>query len=207
MIIIVPFLIFLLVADFVSFNNSFYKKGFSKYNVYKSVPQADSLHSSVINFVNGKSNDLPSVFNNREKQHLLDVRNTIRNLRILLHILGVLFIFLLIFYKKTKKQFNNLIGQTLFFGGLLTIAVSMIIFLLINFDFSTSFESFHRLFFEKGSYLFDPTREIIVRLYPEQLFMDIGIRISKWVFALSAIFIAIGMFLIKQNKKNKNRRK
>ena len=77
------------------------------------------------------------------------------------------------------------------------------LFLLINLDFPLTFESFHRLFFEKGTYTFDPAKEMLVNLYPEQLFMDLGIKISKWAIVAAGLLILLGAVLLFRPKKQK----
>ncbi|MBI2649915.1 DUF1461 domain-containing protein [Candidatus Woesearchaeota archaeon] len=206
LVLILPFLLFLLVLNFVGFDSSFYSQKFSEYNVGNISP----LHEKVISFIEGKINELPGDFNEREKQHLLDVRNAATISTIVLYILVFLFILLLIASILTLKVNNlitNFIGKILVFGGVLTIALAAILFFLINSDFSSTFESFHSLFFKKGTYVFDPAKEIIVRLYPEQLFMDLGIKISKGVVLMSAIAILLGSFLVFKSKSKKNKNK
>lgn len=203
MIIIVPSLVFLLIANFVSFDNSFYRKEFLKYNVYKDVPQADFLHEKVINFIDGKSNDIPNAFNQRETQHLEDVRKLIQVSKILLCILVILFLLLAILSAlklKTKRSIINFFGRALAFGGIFTVVMAVVLLLSVSLDFSSAFESFHLMLFEKGTYVFDPAKEIIVSLYPGQLFMDIGIRILAWVFIVSVVTSLLGMFLIFKKK-------
>ena len=95
----------------------------------------------------------------------------------------------------------NFFGDVLLYGGLLTIISSAILFLLMIFDFAAAFESFHVLFFEKGSYVFDPSKEMLVRIYPEDLFMDLGLRIMKFVLLISPIITFTGKFLITKTKK------
>jgi len=209
LIIILPFLIFLLILNFTGFSDSFYREKFSEYNVLKNVPQADSLHEKVMEFINGKSSELPKEFNYREGQHLLDVRNIIRIAAILIYSLVILFLLLLIassFILNANARIINFIGKILVFGGLLTIILAALLFFIINSNFSPAFESFHQLFFQKGTYLFDPAKEIIVNLYPEKLFMDLGIRMSKLVVITSAITILIGAFLLLKSKKIKKSR-
>ncbi len=206
LILILPFTLFLLVLHFVGFNSSFYSQKFSEYNV----KNISSLHEKVISFITGKINELPDEFNEKEKQHLFDVRNAATISTIVLYILVFLFISLLIASILTLKVNNlitNFIGKILVFGGVLAIALAAILFFFINSDFSSTFESFHKLFFEKGTYVFDPAKEIIVRLYPEQLFMDLGIKISKWVILASFILILLGAFLIFKPKSKKNKNK
>src|SRR3989338_1164761 len=211
MILILPFLLFLLVLNFMSFDSSFYQKKFSEYNVQQNVPNAFSLHEKVMNLVGGKSNELPNEFNERERLHLLDVRNAVRISTLLLYALIALFILLIIasaFILKANNYITNFVSKVLFFGGVLTVALALVLFFLISSDFSSAFESFHMLLFEQGTYLFDPAKEMIVNLYPEQLFMDLGLRISKSVMLASAAIILIGaaMILKSKSKKNKNRK-
>ena len=207
MILILPFVLFLLVLNVVGFNNSFYREKFSKYGVDGNI---SSLHEKVINFVKGENQELPNEFNERERQHLLDVRNIVSVSKLSLYVLFLLFTLLLLmsaFMLKINNYIANFIGRVLVFGGFLTIALASILFFFINFDFASAFEAFHSLFFDKGTYAFDPAKELIVNLYPEQLFMDLGLKISKWAVLASVIVILAGAFLIFKSKSKKNKNK
>ncbi len=206
LILILPFLIFLIALNFVSFDMSFYEKKFSEYKVQQEVPEASSLNEKIIDFITGKNNELPNEFNEREKQHLWDVRKIVSASTIALYAFIALFILLLVisaFILKVNSYILNFVGKVLVFGGFLTVILAMILFFLINSDFSATFESFHRLFFEKGTYVFDPAKEMIVRLYPEQIFTDLGINVSKGVIIASATLILLGALLVFKSKKNK----
>lgn len=206
LILILPFLLFLLVLDYVAFNKGFYEEKFAELNVQQGVPGAMPLHEKVIRFISGKSGQLPKEFNEREKQHLLDVRKITGILTIALYSLIVLFVLLLAisaFALKINNYLMNFVGKVLVFGGFLTVALAAALFFMVSSDFPNAFESFHGLFFGKGTYTFDPADEIIVKLYPEQLFMDLGLRISKGVFFASAAAIAIGAFLMLKPKRTK----
>ena len=165
-------------------------------------------NEKVIDFIKGKNKELPSEFNSKEQQHLWDVRGVVKILTIILYSLIALFILLLFISAFTLKINNyiiNFVGKVLLFGGFLTILLAALVFLLINYDFSTAFESFHTLLFQKGTYTFDPAKEVIVKLYPEQFFMDIGAKISKEVIAVSAVIILLGSYLIFKSKNKKNK--
>lgn len=206
LVLILPFLLFLLALNFGALDNLFFKEKFSEYKVEQKIPQAVSLHGKVINFITGKNNELPNDFNEREKQHLWDVRNIIKISTILLYALIILFVLLLLisaFILKVNNFITNFVGKVLVFGGFLTIVLAAALFFLINSDFTAAFESFHKLFFQQGTYSFNPAKEIIVNLYPEQLFMDIGIRMSKWVIIASSAIILLGAFFILTSKKKK----
>ncbi len=205
LILILPVLLILLATNFAGFNLSFYKEKFLQYDVEKKVPEAESLHNKVIDFIKGNSNQPPNEFNDKEKQHLWDVRNAIKYGRISLYFLIVLFVFLLLFSAfiiKANNAITNFIGKIFLYGGILTIVTAAILFFLINFDFSTAFGAFHQTFFKSGTYTFD-AKETIVNLYPEQLFMDLGLRVSKWVVISAAFIILTGILLVFRSKKNK----
>lgn len=209
LILVFPFLLFLAVSNWAVFDNSFYQQKFLEYGVQQDVPQAASLHEGIIGFIEGDANELPNAFSEREKQHLLDVRKIVGILTILLYALIVMFVVFLvasIFILKFNKFVLDFVGKVLVFGGFLTVLLAAILFFLISSDFSASFESFHRLLFTDGTYAFDPAKEMIVRLYPEQIFMDIGIAISKWAILASAVVILLGALLLLKSKSKKNKK-
>ena len=206
LVLILPFLLFLAVLNFAAFDSKFYREKFSKYGVLNDVSGADSIHDKIISFIKGEDSRLPKELNDREKAHLADVRNIAKISRILPYILLVMsaFLFLLsAFILKVNNSIINFVGKALVSGGLLTIILAAALFFLISSDFANAFESFHRIFFEKGTYVFDPAKELLVRIYPEHLFMDLGIRISKYVIISSFIIISLGAFLIFMSKKQK----
>ncbi len=207
MILILPFVIFLTLLHTLGFDESYLNEKIPQYaSQYNS--RVLILHESVLNFIQGKSNELPDDFTEREKQHLLDVKKLAQISIIVLYGLIFLFAVLLVLSLSVLKVNNlimNFIGKVLLFGGLLTLILGFALLLLISSNFSVTFEWFHRLFFEKGSYVFEPSKEIIVTIYPETLFMDIGIRISKWFFILSILIIVLGAILIFKSKSKKNK--
>ena len=206
-ILIIPFLIFLAAFKYASFDEEFYDEKFAQYEVDRHVPNASSLNQKIISFVTGKGNELPEL-NEREKRHLMDVRNAIRASTAAFYFLSVLFVslsFASAFILRDKYKTADFAGKILAFGGLLTVAFSLALFLLINFNFQSAFEQFHVMLFGQGTYTFDASKELLVNIYPEQLFMNLGLRISKLVIISAVIIMSLGfLFLsISKNKKNK----
>lgn len=201
-----PFLILLLTLNFAAFDSSFYRQKFLEYGVYGDVPKADFLHEKVINFIKSSSDELPDEFSQREKQHLWDVRRLANILKIALYILIALFALLLIgsaLALKAGSRILNFVGGALVLGGIFSFALAAFLLLLISFSFSSAFESFHSLFFQEGTYIFDPAMEMIVMIYPEQLFMDLGMTASKWVLISSALAALFGAVLTFKSKNKK----
>lgn len=210
LILILPILIFLISADLAAFNDSFYKEEFGKYGVKTDVPEAEILHGKVIDYITGKSNSLPNLFNEREKQHLADVRNLVKDFNIAIYIFLILFVLMLVlfgFLLREEHHITGFVGKTLIYGGVLAIIISVVLLLLALFIFTSSFDSFHKIFFEQGTYTFNPENELIVKLYPEGLFRDLGIRIIKKVILMSFLVVISGFVLLPafKSKKIKNR--
>jgi len=206
LIFISPVLLFLFVSNLTAFDNSFYREKFSEYKIQQDLPQANVIHEKVINYIKGKNDELPNQFNEREKHHLWDVRKFVYTFNNLMYILIALFVMLStisLYHLKINRMALNFFGKILFFGGLLTLIIALVLSILLSMNFSTTFELFHKLFFENGTYVFDPSKEIIVRLYPEQLFMDIGIKILKGVVIASFIAGMPGLLLIYKSKNKK----
>ena len=193
------FIVLSVSFNIYAYNSSFYKKEFEKYKVYDDVKNADELHGKVIDFIKGQSNILPDEFSQREKSHLEDVRNVIKTSNMLFYFFAAAYVILSVYLSKNgndrKKEFGNII----FYSGIFTIAFGALLFLFVYFNFDSTFEVFHKLFFSGGTYMFDPSKEIIVRLYPEQLFMDIGMRIAMATFIISLLLITAGAVSRKKN--------
>ncbi|MBI4452787.1 DUF1461 domain-containing protein [Candidatus Woesearchaeota archaeon] len=199
-------LIFILSVNSAAFSGRFYEREFLKHDVGKNVHGYLELHQSVINFIKGESGFLPDRFNEREKQHLQDVRRLVLFSRAAMYLLMALSGILLILSanKFSKRaEFWKFIGNALFFSGLSALLAGIVVFSLVSLSFSSSFDSFHKLFFHEGTYSFDPDTEIIVNIYPEGLFLDLGLRIAKFAAAASLIIMIIGAFLVFKNKRIK----
>jgi integral membrane protein (TIGR01906 family) len=59
------------------------------------------------------------------------------------------------------------------------------VFAVVAFD--AAFEVFHRLFFSAGSYTFDPARDRLVQLFPEQFWTEIAIAVGVVVLGAAIV--------------------
>lgn len=104
-------------------------------------------------------------------------------------LLGISSIVLIIkkkFFNKLKLHNHNLE----YWSSLLIITIFSFIFIttLIN-GFEKSFEKFHHIFFQgKDNWLFDPTKDEIIRILPQQYFLDCALLI---LIIISIISISI----------------
>jgi integral membrane protein (TIGR01906 family) len=214
LILIIPPLLLLSNFKLILFNENYYKEEFRKYNIYSQFPDADKTNSDVLDYF--KNNDKlikNNFFNDREKQHLLDVKNLINSVFSLFNYLLLIFFILLIILvmiTKNKKNLIKYISAILTYGSILTLIKILFFFLLTKLNFTSFFTSFHKLFFPQGNWLFNPAIDKIILLYPENFFYDIAQKIILDTLFWAVILFLIGTLLLitlnnKIFKHNKNK--
>ena len=200
---LIPIILLIFNFNNVVFNGDFYKKEFSKYNVYSNLAQYDveKINKEVLFYLkNGKNQEIIAndFFNAREKQHLLDVRNLIAKLFFAYHISIFLFLssFLALclhFNFKFRKIIEKFL-LALLSGNFFVLVAGILLFFLWNSNFYFIFGALHETFFPAGTYSFNPGFEKIVVLYPENLFFDALSEILLQTI-LSSIIIIFLVFL------------
>ena len=143
------------------------------------------------------------VFEEREQLHMVDVLSlftagfTIRN--ICIAVAFIILLLVIIFYKKSSGKIlarGYLIGFSIFFVLLVVLAVAMIV------DFSALFTKFHLLLFDNDLWLLDPNEDIMIQMFPEEFFNELGI----WIGIYSIIFITVPAIAAVMYLKVKSRR-
>lgn len=116
-----------------------------------------------------------SFFNERENLHMNDVSRLIR-------IGSVVFLALFAFFILQSDKLENINFKSSF------IAFLIVIFFVLFF-FQILFSSFHRLFFEEGSWLF-PSSSLLIRAFPFDFFVLMTLRALFLGFLLSYALLA-----------------
>jgi len=190
--------IFLIAALFLGcfrfyvFNQGFYKKEFSKLEVYKDVADADRLSQRVIDYFQGGAQ--LEEFNEREQNHMEDVKSIIDSLIGLFYV-SLIFLFGSLFLI-SRKDIKGLLLTSGITGILMFFAI-----LLLSLNFGVFFDSFHRLFFEAGTWYFY-NDDLIINLFPPEFFFDAFFSIIRMFFAASLILVGTGLFLPKNRMVN-----
>lgn len=211
MILLVPIIIYLYNFNSIAFDKDFYKREFSKYNIYDNLKNYDieNINNDVLNYLkNDKNSNLieNNFFNEREKTHLLDVKNLIGTILAIYYFSISLFFLLcipLIFLLNFKiEKIVKIFLLVLLFGSALTLLEAVLLFILSNFNFDFIFDLFHKTFFIFGTYTFNPVFEKIVILYPQNFFFDFLIRLIASVIISSIIilFFSITILFFLKNK-------
>ena len=124
---------------------SFYKTEFVKYNIYNKFTNfdIDKINENVINYLkNNEFNLVDTFFNNKEKEHLKDVRDlfiVFNKLFKLFLIVFVAIIFTLLLSKISYQNLTTLILNSFIAGSIICIGLILTLGLLIYFDFDNIF--------------------------------------------------------------------
>jgi len=202
LIILISLLPILLSSYLVIFNDNFFKGEFFKYNVYQKFPDVDldKYHEDVLGYLTGNQDNMPSeiILNERELKHMEDVRNVFGIYILLLQIVIVGIIALAFF----AEDLSNILKK----AGVISIVLSILLLVFFFFTFNFSFEVFHNLFFEEGSYLFLPT-DSIINIYPQGLFFDIFTRVFFISMLISIILITISKIYKRSCERKTDKKK
>ncbi|KSU66600.1 TIGR01906 family membrane protein [Arthrobacter sp. NIO-1057] len=115
-----------------------------------------------------------TMFTDGEVQHMVDVKNLIG----FAYILGVvLAILLIIGLWYLAKRYAGGVRRSLFAGAILTLVMIAALAVSALMGWETFFTQFHALFFSQGTWTFSVS-DTLIRLYPEQFWMDSAIGIA-----------------------------
>ena len=153
---------------------------------------AQILNSNIIEFFNGAK--LNNTFTTPEKNHLIDVRNLL-NIASILFAISLIVIIIAIIYN--KKESEHIFNKAFLYSGISAIIFNLIILFFTIFNFDSLFISFHELLFPQGNWTF-PTSSLLIQLYPEGFFTEMGTIIFVTSIMISLLLILIEILKIKK---------
>jgi len=129
--------------------------------------------------------DCTHLFNDRELEHMLDVKNVVIGATQVLVICTVL-LALLVFWAWRGKWIDNYM-KGLQRGGFLTLGLLGLIILVVLVAFNYIFVIFHEIFFKSGTWTFLYS-DTLIRLFPEQFWQDTFLFVGGLSAALGIVF-------------------
>jgi len=146
-----------------------------------------------------------SLFNERELIHLQDVRSLIqldycvqRGALLLI----VICAFVLLFGFRARWW---MLVKGLFWGGLITLVLMVVLALWAFFGFEQFFILFHLISFSNEYWMLDPAKDYLIRLFPEGFFYDAAL-LGFGAVILEALLlggIALGILKLKAEKRER----
>ncbi|WP_159614349.1 TIGR01906 family membrane protein [Glutamicibacter sp. JC586] len=126
-----------------------------------------------------------AMFTQGEVQHMVDVKHLIGFAYVLGLILAVILI-VGIWY--LAKRYAGGVRRALFSGAILTLVMIAMLMVAALMGWENFFTQFHALFFSEGSWTFS-VKDTLIRLYPEQFWVDSAIGIAVLVIATVVIVL------------------
>lgn len=195
-----PIFVYLNNFERYAFNLQFYEEKFEEHNISKEVNNSLTITKELLIYL--KNNEdvkiETDVFNEKEKQHLLEVKTLIasalktKNFSIFVLILLFVLLFLLC---KNNSIFLRKLSIGIFVGALLVVFLFLFGTVLLS-NFTESFFTFHRTFFESTTWMLNPEIDMLIRLFPENFFYDITEKIFMSSLMHSAFILILSSFIL-----------
>ena len=138
---------------------------------------------------------LPSIKYSKEgKIHFEEVRNIFQFIKKICYITGIISVFGIVFNLKNKEiKFLNLTSIT-------TILLPIIVAIPIIINFNYFFIKFHEAVFSNDYWIFDPVKDPVINILPQEVFFHIGIFILFIVVMISTL-LQIAYKILNKNIK------
>jgi integral membrane protein (TIGR01906 family) len=130
------------------------------------------------------------VLNERERQHMADVRGVFAAFYLAAAAGAV--ILAVAFALSRRRDARARLWRRLSRTGLVVAIVTVAGGLLALLFFDAAFALFHRLFFAEGSWTFDPGSERLVQLFPYRFWVESTVAVGTVVVALSLLLAWVG---------------
>ena len=170
----------------------------------------------LVDYLNGSRGDLQmtasvngtvqSVFNDREIQHMADVKalfDLSRGLTVLFMAFGLVFLALGLSGTGWTKRLKRaaLTGQVFWLSILLFIGVWAAL------DFDGMFRLFHRALFRNDLWLLNPKTDLMIRMLPEAFFAAVAVRAAANMLIVQAAFAAMWGLTVTLTNRSRRREK
>lgn len=134
------------------------------------------------------------VFSEKERLHMIDVRDLYRKSLCGMYVLyGLGIIFLMIGLYRSHGHYSI---RNMEYGALLVLGIVLVVLVLSLTDFDTFWYQLHTIIFPDNMYwLLDPNVSIMINLFPGTFFFDLVIRI----ILLYLVFLGIIHWLVKES--------
>ena len=143
-------------------------------------------------------------FNNREKAHMVDVKNLfvggvwVRRIAILIFALACICLV------NKKTDWKRLLPKSILIGIGIIAGIVSIAGVLVATNFNKYFLVFHKIAFRNDLWLLNPETDLLIRMLPEGFFIDMVSRIGAIILLLFSISAVISILALCRFKNKNN---
>jgi len=196
-----------------------YKTGFEKYGVSQTTGLSESelekAARGLISYFNSDDEYISltvmkdgkpfELFNEREVIHLKDVKGLIRlDYRLLWGTLIYVLAYAGVSLFRRKKRYWRQLAWSVVWGSSIALGLTLALGIGALFNFEQLFLQFHFISFANEFWLLDPTRDYLIRLFPEGSFYDMALFFGSVNIGLAVVLGGVaGGYLIKIRRRAK----
>ncbi len=193
-------LVFIFSFYLFVYNPRFYDHQYSKNGVYQTFDYDEVWNATtdLWSYMHFRTDSLSDFYSTQDKLHMVDVRNIIHALDVVLYLASIVFIIsLLYFYSFNRKEFAFWMYD-MFFSASTLIFVFLVFFVVLCFWFTQSFTIFHKFLFTNDYWLMDPAVDKLVQLFPEQFFSSIFLSILGVSLLFAVVLFGLSWYVKKR---------
>ena len=202
----------------VANTDSFYTKQYVKNNTEKytgmALPDLERATATLLDYLNDKRDDIDmqakefgvmsETFDEREKSHMVDVKNLYRFAAKSMYTLLILAVAGLgIMFFRDKDGFLSGIMDGAKFALAFAVVLSMAFGMMFILDFNTFWTAFHHVVFTNDLWLLDPKVSTMINMFPLNFFLAMCTGILVRFAVLYAAFFTVINTLKKQADRKK----
>lgn len=194
-----------------------YEKEYEKYQVLTDLEMemSDALEvtEEMLSYLRGDREDLVvhttvdgrerEFFNEREKTHMEDVQAFFVGGLRLRRGAALIFLFVVGLLVLTKGDWKKVLPRAFLISTGVLLAVTTGLSALISTDFDKYFTLFHEIFFDNDLWVLYPEQDLLIRMLPEGLFLDMAIRMGIRVFTGMILLLAVSVLMLKFGERKK----
>ncbi len=203
-----PVLITFISTNVLLFDSEFYDREFLKYDFIPELQGVDlsAIHNDIMSFFLFRADIKESgIFDQKEISHLFDVRKIIWiGEAFFILAIGICIFAVMEYIRNSSLSVNSWRkgGIIMTAGGVFTLLLALLLWIVVTIDFGGVFTVFHKLLFKDGTWLFSP-QEKIVLIYQEGLFNHAAFRLAYTIIGIAIVWIASSLGVIASQREKK----
>lgn len=198
------FLVFSYFLEFIAYDQNVYDEQYKKNGIYKRFGKenVDKITNELLTYLRYEKGDqhIPtSFFNQKEKQHLLDVKNLLQNESTFCIWVTGLFLALLALLFPAARNGHHPYRKVLLCAGIVGLGGILVGGLFVLLNFSIAFTTFHNLLFTNDLWLLNPATDNLIIFFPESFWIAMAWRLSMGMGLFYGCLLAAGFVLTAQS--------
>lgn len=150
--------------------------------------------------INIERNKSINLFNQREIDHMVDVKNLIKFTLLFERISLVIIFFTLIIssYTNGLREIQRVLIQIIYKSFIIWSGIILLIILGMVINFNYTFTLFHKIFFRNDLWILDPRNDYLLIMFPERFFLEICIIILLLFTLINFLLLSVTWILRKR---------